>query len=104
MRILGSIVEAFVLAVLHTRQQRLFGCSIARQFIGDQYTRDILTAFQELAKELLRSCFIPSALNQNIENIAILVDRSPEIVQSAIDFEEDFIKMPFVTCLRPASA
>ncbi len=39
MRILGSIVEAFVLAVLHTRQHFLFGCSIARQLIGDQYTR-----------------------------------------------------------------
>jgi hypothetical protein len=42
----GSVVEAFVLTVLHTRQHRLFGCSIARQLIGDQYTPNVLTAYQ----------------------------------------------------------
>src|SRR5215213_8417188 len=42
----GSVVEAFVLTVIHTRQHGSFGCSVARQLIGDQYTPNVLTAFQ----------------------------------------------------------
>jgi hypothetical protein len=36
---------------------------------------------------------------KRIQNLAILINRSPQIVNAAIDLEEDFIKMPLV-CRR----
>jgi hypothetical protein len=35
-------------------------------------------------------------VDQNIQNVAILINGSPQIVNAAIDFEEHFIKMPLV--------
>jgi hypothetical protein len=35
-------------------------------------------------------------LDQNIQNVAILINCSPQILNAAIDLEEHFIKMPLV--------
>jgi hypothetical protein len=104
MGILGSIVETFMLSMLDLAQKFLLCCPIARQFIRDQHAWEVLTAFQQFTKELLRCRFSPSALNQNVQHMPILVDRSPKIVQPAIDFEEHLIKMPFVSGRSATSA
>jgi hypothetical protein len=103
MGVLSPIVEPFVLAVLDAGEQFVFGSTIAGKFICNQHAPNILTAFEELSKELLRDRFVPSALNQNIQNMPLLVDRAPQIVQSAFDFEKDLIKMPFVAGLGATS-
>jgi hypothetical protein len=36
-------------------------------------------------------------LDQNIQTLAILINGLPQIVNAAIDLEEDFIKMPLVS-------
>jgi hypothetical protein len=104
LRVLGPIVEAFVLPMRDAAQDVLFGCSVTRQCIGNDDPWDILTPFEELPKELLGGILISSALDENIQHIAVLINRPPQVMELAIDFEEDFIKMPFVTGLRPASA
>jgi hypothetical protein len=43
-------------------------------------------------------------LDQNIQNVAILINCSPQIVNAAIDLEEHFIKMPLVPRSRRFSA
>jgi hypothetical protein len=40
-------------------------------------------------------------LHQNIDNYAVLIHDSPEIMPLAIAVEEDFIQMPFVACPGP---
>ena len=104
MGVLSPIVEPFVLSMLHAGQQLLFGRAIACQLIRDQHTWHILTALEQLAKELLGSLFVTSALNQDIKHVAMLIDSSPQRVQFAVDFEKDLIKMPFVagSCTSPA--
>ena len=99
MAILRASVQAFMLALLHTGQQLLFGCCIPAQFIGDQYTRDVLTSVQQLAKELVGGLFVRPALDQDIEHISTLINCWPELVQLASDLEKDRIKMPFVAGL-----
>ena len=103
MGIFCSIVEAFVLSVLHTGQHLLFGCLIARQLIRDHDTRDILTPFEQLAEEFFRGGFVASTLNQDIQQIAVLVDSPPQIMLFAADFKKHLIEMPFVASLRTAS-
>jgi hypothetical protein len=103
MGILGPIVETFMLSVLHTGQHLLFSCCIARQLIRDQHAWNILIAREQLPKELLGSLFVPSALHQDILHVAMLIDRSPQIMQFASDFKKYLIEMPFVACLRSAS-
>src|SRR5262245_2102370 len=100
MRILGPIVQTFVLAVLYTGQQLLFGCCIAAQLIGDQHAWDVLTSFQQLAKEFLGRSFVAAALEKDIEHIPMLINRAPEVVVLAIDGEEYFVKLPLVSGLR----
>jgi hypothetical protein len=41
-------------------------------------------------------------LHQDVENNAMLIDGSPEVVSNAIDLEKHLIQMPFVTSLRTA--
>ncbi len=55
MRVLRSIVQPFVLPVLHAREDLTFRCSIAPQRIGNNHARDVLEPFEELAEKSLRS-------------------------------------------------
>ena len=93
-----------MLPMLHAWEQFLFRSRITAKLIGDQYPWHVLTALQQLAEELFRGPFISPALHQDIQNIPLLIDRTPQIVLPAIDFEEHLIKMPFVagSCTSPA--
>ncbi len=42
---------------------------------------------------------VAPALDQNIEHIALLIYRSPQIVGLPVDFEKDLIQMPLVSSL-----
>src|SRR6266542_3962142 len=104
MGILGTIIQAFVLAMLNPPQDLLLCSSIAPELVGNEHAWDVLTPLQELAKAFLGSSFVPTALHQDIEYISMLIRGTPEIVQLASDFEEDLVKMPFIAGLGPASA
>src|SRR5688500_3992872 len=94
------IVEAFVLPMFDARQHLTLGCAIACQLVRDNHPRHVLTPFEEFAEKLLGSRLIQSALHQNIEDGATVIDRSPQIVLLAVDFQEDFVEMPCASRLR----
>ncbi|MCP1975486.1 hypothetical protein AB7M56_000247 [Bradyrhizobium elkanii] len=52
----------------------------------------------------LGSARVSSALDQDVENEAILVDSAPELVLCARDRDNDFVQMPFVTASGSALA
>ncbi len=103
-RFLRSIVQAFVLAVLHAGQHLLFGCPIATECIGDQHAWYVLTAFQQLPKKRLRGCFVPPALEKDIEHVPMRINCPPQRVELAISFEENLVEMPRIAGLRPSPA
>ena len=80
------------------------GCSVAAQAVGDQATRLVLEASQQPLEEALGGFAIAAALDQDVEHHAMLVDCAPEIMQRAIDADEDLVQVPDVTWLRPAFA
>jgi hypothetical protein len=51
---------------------------------------------EELPKERLRSYCIPLALHQNIEEMAVLVDRTLEVIALTVDRQKDFVQVPLV--------
>jgi hypothetical protein len=58
---------------------------------------------EQLAEELFRGGFVASTLNQDIEQIAVLIDSPPKILLFAADFKKHLIEMPFVASLCRAS-
>lgn len=77
--------------MLDAAQHLPLGGPIARQFVGDEHPWHVLAALQYFAEELLGGGLIAAALHQNIQAIAVLIHRAPEIVRLAIDFEEHLV-------------
>jgi hypothetical protein len=84
-RVLGTVVEVPMLAVLHSRQDLPLCSPIALQFIRNDHPGDILTAFEKLAEKLLRGLLIPAALHQNVEHVAVLIHCPPQVVAFFVD-------------------
>lgn len=104
MRVFGTIVEAFVPAMLDARQDLALNGAIAGELVCDDYTRNVLAAFQEFAEELPGGSLVASALHQDIQDVPILVDRPPQVVGFAVDLEENFIQKPLVAWACAATA
>jgi hypothetical protein len=90
-RVFRTIIEVFVLPMFHAGQYLPLGGAVALQFIGHKDPGHELTAFKQLAEELLRCFLVAPALYQNIEHMTGLIDGAPEAVPLAIDHEKDFI-------------
>jgi hypothetical protein len=80
-RILGSVVQALVSAVLGAGHQFFLRRGLARQLIGDQHPRRLALLPQQLAQQALGRLLVASAPHQHVEHDAILVDRPPQPVR-----------------------
>ena len=107
MRVLGTVVEVAALAVFHAWHTFSLGRSIAREFVGDEHTWHVLASFQKLAKKLCpggaRCRFVAPALDQDIQNVPILVNRSPHLLPLAVDLQKHFVAVPRVAGLCAAA-
>jgi hypothetical protein len=63
MRILNDIVEAFVLAMLHTGQNAALSGWITPELVGDQHPWHILTAYQQFAEKADRGLLVPARVH-----------------------------------------
>ncbi len=77
MRVFRSIVEPFVLTMLHSWQNFTFRSLITLQLISDDHARNVAQPFEQLTEKSLRGLFIAMALYQDIEHIPVLIHRSP---------------------------
>src|SRR5262252_10470833 len=88
--------------MLDARQDLAPGRGIALQLVGDDYPRNVSQALQQLAKEPLGGGRAAPALDQNVEDISVLVDRTPKIVLLAADADEHLVHVPLVAGLWPS--
>ena len=70
---------------------------IAPEFVGDQSPRRLALALQHFVKEPLGSSLVPTLGHQNIQDIAVLVYRSPQVELLTLNLHEDFVNMPGIT-------
>jgi hypothetical protein len=92
--ILGAIVQIAVLPMFHTGQDLPLGRAITRPLIREHDTRHIHQALEQLADERLGSLCVPTTLDQNVEDVAVLIHGPPEIMALPIDGGKDFVHLP----------
>ena len=100
MGVLSPIVEPFVLPVLDGGHDLPLGGGVALQLVGDQHTRCPALLLKELAEQALGRGPVATALDEDIENEAILVDGTPEPLLLACDADDDLVEVPFVATTR----
>ena len=67
---------------------------ITAEFIRKEPTRFAALAFDQAAKEAHRGLLVPSPLHKNINGVAILIDRTPEVLMFPLNGDDRFIQMP----------
>jgi hypothetical protein len=90
--------------VLDSGDQAPVGGAVAAQFVGDQHPGHLLQPGEQLAEEPGRSLRVAPGGDQNVQDIAVLVDRAPQVVGLTCDLDEDLVEMPLVPGTRPAPA
>ena len=85
-----------MLAVLDAGHDLPLGGGVAFQLVGDQHTRRSSLLLQQLAEQAFGGLLVAPALDEDIENKALLVDRAPEPMLLAGDGDDDLIEVPFV--------
>ena len=104
MRVLGPIVQILGSAMLDRGQHLAVSDAVAGQLVGNDHPRHILQALEQLTEESLGGVAVSARLDQHIEHVPVLVDRPPQVMQCAVDFDEDLVEMPLVAGPGPPSA
>jgi hypothetical protein len=92
-----------VLAVFNSKAHILARSAVGFEFVGDHDARRFCRLPQKFAHEPSRVGSISSALNQDVENEAVLIDGAPEPMLVATDCDDDFVETPFIATNRGAS-
>jgi hypothetical protein len=79
------------LTVFHPGQNLPFRRAVALQLIRNDDSRYVLQPLEQLTEKLLRRLFVAAALHEDIEDVVVLVHRTPEVMALAIDGQKDFI-------------
>jgi hypothetical protein len=95
MRSFGPIVQPLVLAMFDPGSDLGFGRSVGTELVSDQHA-GLTPPPEQLSKEAFGCACVPTRLDQDIQDVAIGVNRSPEPVLLALDRDHDFVEMPFV--------
>jgi hypothetical protein len=104
MRVLRAIIQSPALPMGNPRHYLDKCCGVALETIGYYGARTVTQTLQQLPKEPLRRFLVPLSLNQDVEDLAALIDRTPQIDQGAIHFAKDFVQVPSVAPLRQSRA
>ena len=104
----GAIVPVSVRAMGDGRHDRSVRSPVAAQLVGDQPPRLTLLALQQLAKKACGSPAVAPRLDEDVDDVAILIDGTPEIVAPSLDGDEDLVQVPDIaqpalSTLEPAS-
>jgi hypothetical protein len=82
--------------VCDLRQNRSERCSITLKLVRDDPKWCFALVSQQSLKESLGGTLIPTWLNENVNDIAVLIDRTPEVLLLAVDSHEEFVKVPAI--------
>jgi hypothetical protein len=87
MRVLSSIIEVFRAAMSHRRQKLAVRGLVAGQLVGDNHPRHVPQALEQLTEKPLGRHRVTTRLHQDVEHVAVLVDRAPQVMGDAVDLQ-----------------
>ncbi len=70
--------------------------AVAPEAIGDEAVRNTVAPLEKLAKEPRGGVAIPAGLEQDVDDLAILVDGPPQVLTLVADRHKEFVQMPRV--------
>jgi len=95
-RSLSPIVQAFVLTMFDPGRQICLRRAVRPQLVRDDDAR-LTPYFEQFPEKAHRSRLVPAGLDQNVQNIAVGIDSTPEPVFAPLDRHHDLVEMPFVS-------
>ena len=95
-RVLGAVVQVRRPAMPHRRHELAVRHLVAGELVGDDHPGHLPQALEQSAEELLGGHRVSARLDQNVEHVAGLVDRAPQVPLCAVDLDEHRIQVPFV--------
>lgn len=104
MGVFRPVVQIAMLPMLNAGQALVYGGTVASQLIGDDDSWNVREIFEPLAEELFRSRLIPAALHEDIKDVPVLVDGTPEIVACAVDPHKHLVRVPCVPRSRTSAS
>ena len=78
------------------------GNPITSRLVGDEPQWLFSRTLQESLKESLCGRPVPPRLHQDVDDVAVLIDGTPEVLQWAVDSDEHFVQIPRIA--EPALA
>src|ERR1700724_3726311 len=102
MRILGPIVLTQALLMVAGKPKMPDSSAVGAQLVSRHLLRREALLAEQLAHKLDGCALAPSALNQDLEDLALMIDRAPQIHMLAGDADDHFVEMPAITWSRTA--
>ena len=102
MRILGPIVLLQALLMVAGKPKMPDGSAVGAQLVSRHLFRREALLAEQLAHQPDGCALVPSALNQDLEDLALMIDRAPQIHMPAGDAGDHFVEMPAITRSRTA--
>src|SRR5215469_16754510 len=104
MRIFGSIVLSEPLLMRAGQSQTPERGGVRAQLVGDQQSGREALLLEQLAHQPQRRPTVASALNQHVEDLALVVDGTPQIHPLAGDPHHHLVEVPAIARPRTAPA
>ena len=92
----GTIVLVSVRAMGDGRHDRSVRSPVAAQLVGDQPPRRTLLTLQQLAEKACSRPTVATHLDEDIDDVTILIDGTPEIAPLSLDGDEGLVQVPDV--------
>jgi hypothetical protein len=103
MRNLHAVIGVTVGAVIHVIENGSYRSRVAFQSVGDDPQRLSFLPAHKPTKEPFRSAPVTSRLHQDVDDVAVLIDRPPQILLRTVNSNKDFIQMPVMAELALSS-
>src|SRR5437867_1469880 len=103
MGIFGAVVHSLVSSMRGVGQQFSARRTVAGEPVRHHHARRIPQTSQSLLKKLSSSLLVSTWLHKDIESAAILINRTPQILQATADAEVHLVEMPRIAQLSTSS-
>jgi hypothetical protein len=95
--VLGPVVQALVGAALEGGHDLAVGRSVGAELVDDDRPGHRAGLLEEPVEEAPGCGLVPPVLYEDVEDVPVLVDGPPQVLQSPVDLDEDLVHVPLVT-------
>ena len=96
MRDLGSVVQVWVRDMLYRRHRGAASRRLAPELFGHHLQGDSALSLQQLTEQALRRTSVSPPLNEDIKDVTVLVDRTPQVVAVTLNRDKYLVEVPGV--------